>query len=283
MQIPQKALILLTSHRSGSTWLSDAIRCHPAVEYYPEAVLYENLGISGRRYPGDLSNGVDGVYEIEVQSGKWDKIPKFNVLESLPPKFQKLRFESYALEKCHPSFFEFSAQIFLEGIKRLEAAGTQVKLVYLVREPKSLMTSFMNYQQRKPSWYQGIVGEKLPELIQKTYNCIGRVADQKPGVVLDYASVKADLAYVLVQIYLELWSKLSWMEEEAILQISELAQSYTDRQKRLAITHSPFLGETEGKIKGGAKEYEVFFNNHQDLIEACYQAYHRVIATSESE
>ena len=276
--VPQKALILLTSHRSGSTWLSDAIRCHPAVEYYHTAVVYEALGIEGRRYPGDLSNQTDGVYEIEVQPGKWDKIPRFNLLQDLTPKLQGVEFEQYAIEKCHPSFFEFDPKLFLQGLQRLEESGTEVKLVYLVRDPKSLMTSFMNYQQRKPSWYKSIIGEALPEFLQQTYDCIAQVARQQPGFVLDYSDSRTDLAYALVGIYLELWSNLTGLQEELILQVSELAGKYTNRQKRVAATHSPFLGEVEGTIQGGSQDYEDFFKQHQVGLEKCYKSYRKVLA-----
>lgn len=277
--VPQKALILLTSHRSGSTWLSDAIRCHPAVEYYHTAVLYEILGIEGRRYPGDLSNKTDGVYEIEVQPGKWDKIPQFNLLQDLPPQLQGLEFKQYGIEKCHPSFFEFDPNLFLQGIQRLQELGTEVKLVYLVRDPKSLMTSFMNYQKRKPSWYRSVVGEKLPQFIQQTYDCIAEVARQQPGVILDYSDSRTDLAYALVGIYLELWPHLTGLQEELILQVSELAGKYTNRQKRVAATHSPFLGKVEGTIQGGSQDYEDFFKEYQVFVEQCYQSYHRVLAS----
>jgi hypothetical protein len=268
--VPQRALILLTSHRSGSTWLSDAIRCHPAVEYDHTAVLYEILGIDGRRYPGDLSNQTDGVYEIEVQPGKWDKIPQFNLWEDLTPQLQGLEFEQYAIEKCHPSFFEFDPNLFLQGIQCLQALEIEAKLVYLVRDPKSLMTSFMNYQQRKPSWYKSIVGEALPQFIQQTYDCIAEVACQQPGVVLDYSNSRTDLAYTLVEIYLALWPNLTRLQEELILQVSELAGKYTNRQKRLAATHSPFLGEVEGSVQGGSQDDKDFFEEHQIGVEKCY-------------
>ena len=113
-QLPEKTLILLTSHRSGSTWLSDALRCHPAIEYYPTPIIYKELGLRGRRYPGDLSNQADCTYEIEVQPGKLDKIPQFDISQDLKPAQKKLKFEPYAIEKCHPSFFEFDPQLFIQ-------------------------------------------------------------------------------------------------------------------------------------------------------------------------
>ena len=279
IQLPQKAVILLTSHRSGSTWLSDAIRCHPAIDYCPEAVLYEKLGIAGRRYPGDLLNQADSQYEIEVQPGKWSKIPKFDLSKDLSPLSRSLHFAPYAIEKCHPSFFDFDVDIFLARIEQLEQLGIQVQLVYLVRDPKSLMSSFMNYQKRNPAWYSTIIEAELPRLIQKTYAAISQANIRKPGVGLDYAELKADLAYALIGIYLALWSELSRNHEEAILQVSQLAEQHTNRQNRVKATGSPFLGKTEGAIQGGDVEHENFFNKYQDLVKECYEIYHKTIVS----
>jgi Sulfotransferase family len=273
---PENALILLTSHRSGSTWLSDAIRAHPAVEYYPTAILSEQLGISGRRYPGDLSNKIDGCYEIEVQPGKWDKIPQFDVSSDLDPQSRSLHFEPYAIEKYHPSFFDFDVDRFLQGIQILQQSGTSVKLVYLVRDPKSLISSFLNYQSRQPSWYAKMMPEQIPKFLYQTYEFIHKVMVHQPGYVLDYRDLKTDLAYQLVSIYLKLWSNLSRQQEDAILQVSELASKSTDRFRRMTQTGSPFLGETEGSIQGGDSQYNTVFDRYQDSIEECYEVYHRV-------
>ena len=276
-RIPDKALILLTSHRSGSTWLSDALRCHPAIEYYSTAILYEELGLQGRRYPGDLSNQADCTYELEVQPGKLDKIPKFDIAQDLEPKLRKLQFEPYAVEKCHPSFFDFNPELFLQKIEHLESLGIEVKLVYLVRDPKSLMTSFMNYQQRKPTWYKNIVGEKLIDFITNTYRCIGRVSKKRSGLMLDYSDTRTDMPQALLKIYKMLWSNLTKPQEECLLSISKLALKNTNREQRVTTTNSPFLGKQEGNIRGGEKKYQDFFINYEELIKQCYVCYEGVI------
>lgn len=276
-QIPKKALILLTSHRSGSTWLSDAIRCHPDVEYYSTPVLYEELGLFGRRYPGDLSNQADCTYEIEVQPGKLDKIPQFDVSQDLEPKLRKLKFQPYAVEKCHPSFFDFSSELFLQKIEHLESLGVEVKLVYLVRYPKSLMTSFMNYQQRKPTWYREIVDEKLITFITDTYKCIGEISKKRSGVVLDYSETKTDMPQALLKIYKMLWCNLNASQEKCLLRISQLALEYTNREQRVAKINSPFLGKEEGKIREGDETYQDFFTAHRELIKQCYGYYETIV------
>ncbi len=282
-QLPPLALILLSSHRSGSTWLSDAIRCHPFVEYPPQVLLYEELGIDGRRYPIDLSDCADGVYEIEVQPGVWNKIPRFDVSSDLAASLQKVKQKPYAIEKCHPCFFNFDTQVFLDKIEHLKSLGTEVKLVYLVREPKSLMTSFMNYQQRKPAWYRNLIGEKLVLFIEQTYEHIHHVSNQLPGLILDYGDTKTNLPQVLFTIYRQLWDNLNPLETELASQVSQLAIKYTDRQQRLKQTNSLFLGTEEGTIAGGDRSFPEFFDNHQALIERCYLAYKLVIENREGK
>ena len=276
-RIPEKVLILLTSHRSGSTWLSDAIRCHPFVEYHPQAIIYEKLGIEGRRYPGDLSNQADCNYEIEVQVGKLDKIPLFDVSGDLKSAQRQLKFKPYGIEKCHPSFFDFHPEIFLQGIEHLENLGIEVKLIYLVRDPKSLMTSFMDYQQRKPSWYKDMAGENLIDFISKTYWCIGQVSEARSSLILDYADTRSDIAQALLKIYAMLWSNLTSSQEQYLQHISNLALKYTNREQRLGNTNSPFLGKKEGTIRGGNEKYQDFFKTYQEQIEQCYHYYDRVI------
>ena len=275
-QIPERVIILLTSHRSGSTWLSDAIRCHPAIEYYPTSVIYQELGLYGRRYPRDLSNQPNCTYEIEVQPGKRDCIPQFDVVSDLEPKLSKLKFPAYAVEKCHPSFFNFKPKLFLQKIAHLESLGIKVKLVCLVREPKSLMTSFMNYQERQPSWYRDIKGEKLIDFITNTYQCIQQVVKERSLLLFDYAELKTNLPQVLDKIYRELWLDLSKTKLRYLRTVSQLAPKYTDRQQRLWQTNSPFLGNKEGKIAGSNRKYYRFFCTYEKMLQQCYLDYQNI-------
>ena len=115
--LPRRAVILIANPRAGSTWFANAIRCHPGVEYLSSAVLYRHLGLSGRRYPRDLTNGPDAVQEIEIRPGKWEKIPLFDVSGDAHPSFRNISPEAYAIEKCHPEFFGFKPSSFLEKTK----------------------------------------------------------------------------------------------------------------------------------------------------------------------
>ena len=60
---PENIIILCTIPRSGSTWLSDLLCCHPSINYFQRYSIYEELKISGRRYPVDLT-GIDGANRL---------------------------------------------------------------------------------------------------------------------------------------------------------------------------------------------------------------------------
>src|SRR5687767_14804356 len=51
---PERLVLILCNPRSGSTWLLDALRCHPAIELHPRYTVFARLGSVGRRYPLDL-------------------------------------------------------------------------------------------------------------------------------------------------------------------------------------------------------------------------------------
>lgn len=139
------------------------------------------------------------------------------------------------------------------------------------------MTSFMNYQQRKPTWYKGIVGENFINFITDTYKCIGEVSQRRSSVILDYSETRTNMPQALFKIYQMLWCNLSASQEECLFCISQLALKYTNRVQRVAKTNSPFLGKEEGKIWGGDEKYQDFFTAHRELVKQCYGYYEAIV------
>ena len=136
----------------------------------------------------------------------------------------------------------------------------------------------MNYQQRKPSWYKTIVGEKLINFVTQTYKCIEEVSKRRSGLILDYSEIRTNLPQSLEKIYQTLWSDLTKQQEKYLRSIGQLAPKYTSREQRVVSTNSPFLGKKEGNIREGDKKHQNFFDEHQELIEHCY-AYYKKITT----
>jgi len=274
---PANALILLTIERTGSTWLSDAIRCHPAVKYWPTGIICKDFKLSRfRRYPMDLSNHEDATETIEVSPGKWEKIPNFN--DALVPDSVPIINEAkqYAIEKFHPHFFKFNSIEFIKSITYLEDLGVAVKLIYLVRDPEAAITSFMNYQKRKPSSHKETTGKEIITYMQNKYQSILEVSRYYPGLILDYANVKSNLEETLQKIYDYLWPHANLEEKQLSLTVSRKAGELTSRSKRIKITSSPFLGKKEGKIKGTTDEYKSFFEANYGEIKKCYKVYNKL-------
>ena len=76
-RLPERSVLLLTNPRSGSTWLFDALRCHPGLIVNAEADLWQYLGMRGRRYPKDLRGDTDNAVRIEVRPGEWESLPRY--------------------------------------------------------------------------------------------------------------------------------------------------------------------------------------------------------------
>jgi len=279
---PTKVLILLTIERTGSTWLSDAIRCHPAVQYWPAGIICKDLKLSKfRRYPMDLSNREDATETIEVSPGKWEKIPNFSA--SLTGELdQKIgETEIYAIEKFHPHFFQFKPFKFAKGLTRLENLGVEVKLIYVVRDPEAAITSFMNYQKRNQNWHKETTGKEVISYMQKKYKSILQVSRYYPGLTIDYADIKTNLEKTLQRVYNHLWPHANLEQKNLIVTVSKNAEELTSRLKRFQVTKSSFLGEKEGKIKGTTDEYKEFFKVNREKLDECYQTYNKIIASGQ--
>jgi hypothetical protein len=265
----KNVLIILTSPRSGSTWFSDAIRCHPMIQYCPYGIIYAYLGLSGRRYPEDLSNGPDAIQKIEVLPFKWEKIPNFDPLGGYSP----LTAESFLMEKCHPEFFHFDTKKIINKIKRLKSKNVRIKFIYQIRDPVASFASFMNYQERNPKWYPSIKGHNLVAYMHKTFAAINELALQEPGVIIDFSSIMIDLESVLRKAYSYIWPL---HKQECFNTIINHAVTTTARHKR---PQSKFLGKNTGSIRGvGNKyKYKYFFEQYKNSIQKCYDSYNSLL------
>jgi len=254
-------LLLLTLPRSGSTLLFDALRCHPSVSMSPRAAVWNALGLNGRRYPRDLSNVKNGV-SIATHSGHWEKLPRCN----LPGKFNV---EHYNIEKLHPEFFKFRIELFLTRVEALRKRGDTIKILYQVRDPRSAITSFMNYQRRSGSWYRHMWGgDKLMRFQHRTWHALLETYKREPGMVIDYAAVRHDLPSTLRYIYGYLWPDSPELVE--MLQVSKQSAVKTARGK---LRKSPFLGSTPGPVVGNPRKLNRFFTRQSRRLVACYRCY----------
>ncbi len=182
----RRLLLLMTLHRSASTTLFDILRGHPEVHFEPTATFWRDVGLRGRRYPLDLSNGPTADLAVEVESGVGALIPSAHTLDGN---------SSIAIEKAHPQFFDFDADSFADHLERVRRdVSYEIDVIYGVRKPLDAMWSMIEYQQRNPRWYQFLKPEDVPQFIERSIVQIENLHKRVPGQILDYNDVTGSSA-----------------------------------------------------------------------------------------
>jgi len=274
-KFPKKTVILLTNPRSGSTWLLDVLRCHPAIYMHPNALIFERLGLSGCRYPLDLSGGVQATLKVEVHPDQWEHIPDFKIDKGQKFVSPQIIKNPYAIEKCHPNFFNHDVGNFLVRLNEIEKKK-RVKLIYQVRDPKATLVSFLQYQQRNPSWYAHIDQDQVPQYIRHIYNSILAVALRHPGFIIDYRDLVNNFQTVVGKLLDYLWSNEIRQSNELRTKLIKLMAAMTDREKRKSES-TAFLGEKSGPTSDSIGELGSYFLCHDKEIDYCYQAYNSLL------
>ncbi len=180
-QLPDRLILLVTTHRSGSTHLFDLLRSLPGVYVEPSADIWAHLGLDGRRYPADLSDGSDATLEIEVSRHHGAMIPKFT------DRHRPWRGHT-AVEKLHPEFFGHDPEAFAVRLAAV-GEGTRVEPVYLSRRPIDAMWSMAEYQRRSGTWYAHLAVEDIPAHLARSMRAVVALARTVPGTILDYGDL----------------------------------------------------------------------------------------------
>lgn len=240
---------MITPPRSGSTWFADAIRCHPGINFSNTSVVFQELGLIGRRYPRDLSAGEDAGQSIEVTPGCWEEVPDFTFLPEASndtvPQFDS---NKYAIEKIHPEFFDFDTKTFLKQLVKLENSGVEIKLIYLLRDPDDCIRSFMAYQARNPTWYSGLGKQELLKYMDQTFASMLELANQRPGLVVNYFQVHANIRDELKKVYQFLWPSQNLQQPGTTEEICRYAEKATARVTR-ATSGTTFLGDNINEVE----------------------------------
>lgn len=239
---PERCLLLVTIPRSGSTWLLDAMRCHPAVRFEASALLFELLGLRGGRYPRALADRGDASVDIEITNGTGARIPAFELPAGVVPAQLSEMEEPYTIEKIHPDFFLFDPQRLLRRLRGLESRGVQVKLVYQVREPARVAASISRYKRRDPSWYPSLQLDNLVPYLERCFRSLDQMVEILPGPVFDYRELTDDLAAVLQRIYRHLWPTA---ERRAWGKIASAAAALSSLERRKTAGTTLFFGDEQ--------------------------------------
>ena len=276
--LPRRAIIVLANQRCGSTWLFDALRCHPAIKVQRSAAVYDALGLAGRRYPLGLSGGPAATCAIEVLSGQWEGIPKLVASEAKPLVSKAVLARPYAIEKCHPHLFGHDVNAFLRALGRIDRHRT-VRMVYQVRDPRHSIISFLRYKQRDPSWHSYITPDRVPEHMCRAYESILRTAVRCPGLVVDYVGLVNEFHETIGGIMDYLWPGRTQPQNDSDARLTELMVQKTARKSR-AVKGISFLGAAGASE--ATDQYQAYLARHAETLKRCYRAYSSLLRLSAS-
>jgi len=242
--LPGSILLQVCIHRSGSTWLYDVLRTHPAVYVEPTNIVWDLLGLHGRRYPAGLSDIPSASLDIEIEPGAGAQIPAFEQY----PSSKAVR-SRWAIEKVHPQFFGFESEnlaTLIDQTEREQALGVQ--LVYGIRDPLQAMWSMAEYKEREPGWYHIVDMADVPGFILRSIVSLSELAGIRPGWVVDFTDIGSG-GDVLRAVGRHLGG--DWPDSEAEAWV-EHALSVTDRARREQRPDNQFLGrEHRNRIPEG--------------------------------
>jgi hypothetical protein len=282
---PKNIVILITIPRSGSTWILDALRCHPKITYEPRRVVYRLLNLTGGRYPVDLVNKGDSIIgrlksgdenmSFENSRFKWIKIKKYSLHQKIAISDNILKQISFSIEKIHPEFYNYNNHVLLKNVKKLNKKGTNVKFIYLIRDPKEAISSWLNYQNRNPHWNENRDNSKLINYYLENYCNIKDLAYKCNGPIFDYSTLMNNPELVLKSIYDFLWENNKTKETNNISIIKE-SLNITSRKEKLK-SGTPFLGKLAGDPNLNKEEINLFFYKNKEELIKCQDVYNSLL------
>ena len=271
--VPKRCLLQITIPRCGSTLLMDALRCHPGICLDPRAIIHEQLKLEGGRYPEALSEGSDASLDLEVMPHRGAKVPTFELPQYAETMGNLIREDEWFLEKIHPAFFQYDVEKFVENLKQYESENrAKVKFIYQVRDPKTALASYINYQKRDPSWNSD-QGDPFAYM-KISYKALLTAARKLEGLVVDYSDLQTDLAETLRSVYRFVWEG---NENMAPSELIETAVELTARDKRFGSSNTTFLGKQAGDSYEYPRDLEPLFEEHSKEIEICYEYYQELL------
>ena len=199
-----RALVIVSAPRFGSSWLFDVLRRHGDVGVYPTADLFARLGANGRRYPAALSDALTDGVDIEVQRGLGGLVPGgYRRVAGVDAPWRSPRF---VVERVQPSAIDFDPTGFADrvGALRSDLGGEhQVKLIFMTRDPVDAVRSFLVYRGRHPAWRVEIPDEFVHDFYRRSYESIATIHHLVPGTVVTWESLRDEPARRLARLLYE--------------------------------------------------------------------------------
>jgi FkbM family methyltransferase len=234
-------VLLIAPERSGSTWLLDLLRCHPAAVFLPTMDVFRQLGARGRRYPIHLSDGPGATLDIEAQEGLGASTPAFTLRDVHIRPSRRL-----AVEKIHPSAIRFDVPGFLDRLGAIKGVKRKhIRCCYLARDPVDSIRSFLAYKDREPDWGVDAPVSSAPELYLRSFEALRELVSERPGPVIRYEELVADPIQIISRVYRWLWPKIDW---PTLVSVASQATDMTRRDRRKDSQTGRFLGQSDDAV-----------------------------------
>ncbi|TVQ31345.1 MAG: hypothetical protein EA376_09545 [Phycisphaeraceae bacterium] len=275
-------VLIMAPPRTGSTWLFDAIRCHPLVRVRREATLFRSLGLEKfNRYPRDLAGVAPEGMEIELRCGVMATIPDFHADDTLetpaPPTGAAARW----IEKAHPGMFDCDAGRIDEALARFERErGEPVDLVYRVRDPIETIASILGYKRRSETWYNFLPERRICALVESSLACTMELRERRPGAVVDYAEHKENGAAALARVFERLWPEVdSTLHSVAATQADRL----TSRRRPSGGSADDFFAmRNPASEEEEAEALQSLLDADRELVDSCRERYASLLGARET-
>jgi len=275
-------VLIMAPPRTGSTWLFDAIRCHPLVRVRREATLFRSLGLEKfNRYPRDLAGAGPEGMEIELRCGVNAAIPDFHATRSLETPTPPAGAAGRWIEKAHPGMFDCDAGRIDEALDRFERErGEPVDLVYRVRDPIETIASILGYKRRSETWYNFLPERRICALVDASLACTMELLERRPGAVVDYAEHKAKGAAALTRVF-------EWLWPEVDPTVHSIAATHADRITSLRRPSGGNAGDFFAARNPASEEEEAealqsLLDADRELVASCRGRYASLLGARET-
>ena len=149
--------------------------------------------------------------------------------------------------------------------------------MYQIREPGSLIASFLNYNKRNPKW--GAEASKdinsLLNAAVKTYVSMAEVHSQYGGMILDYNTFIKKYQKTIFEIFDFMWPRSIDKEVAINKEVSSFAFEATKREKRA--NNNPFFGKKAGSGSDLLQQDENVLSEHKDKMLELNQVYENLL------
>ena len=171
---------------------------------------------------------------IELRPGVAGWIPSLRA-----GRVDPLACDLIAVEKVHPSAFDFDANALMAGVQRVERALGRVTLIFLIRDPLDAFRSFRSYQERA-GWHADVEPNEVGTLYAQSLETMTQLVElHSSSFVVSYEDLVQEPIGQFVAIGLEMGLKL---EPDAVSSVLAAADRWRDAAKS-----SDYFGKSEAK------------------------------------